>query len=84
MNSKASDGERVPKVVYIDENGVRWARLEGPCLPPYRPRPARATDAELGMAWWNNLAESERAEWLRRAGSAVPADAWEAFKSARP
>jgi hypothetical protein len=37
-------------------------------------------DAELGMTWWNRLTERERAEWLRRADTAVPAEAWEAFK----
>ena len=37
-------------------------------------------DAELGMAWWNNLTEPERSRWLARANSAVPADAWAAFK----
>lgn len=38
------------------------------------------SDAELGMTWWNRLTERERAEWLRRANTAVPAEAWEAFK----
>jgi len=37
-------------------------------------------DEALGMAWWNGLSERQRAEWLRRAGSAVVADAWAAFK----
>jgi hypothetical protein len=40
----------------------------------------RVLDAELGMTWWNRCTERERARWLERAGSAVPADAWEAFK----
>lgn len=34
---------------------------------------------ELGMAWWNNLTAEERAEWLNRANSVVPADAWALF-----
>jgi hypothetical protein len=38
------------------------------------------TDAELGMAWWNNLNEVERLQWLERANSAAPADAWAEFK----
>lgn len=42
-----------------------------------------AKDAELGMAWFNGLTERERTEWLRRANSAVPADAWAAFKAQR-
>jgi hypothetical protein len=41
-------------------------------------------DAALGMTWWNRLTERERAEWLRRAGSAIPADAWAAFKAYKP
>lgn len=37
-------------------------------------------DDYRGMFWWNNLTEVVRAYWLSVAGSAVPADAWEAFK----
>lgn len=33
-----------------------------------------------GILWWNSLSEVERAAWLARAGTAVPADAWAAFK----
>lgn len=32
-----------------------------------------------GINWWNSLAEDDRALWMRRAGSAVPADAWAYF-----
>ncbi|TIL47989.1 hypothetical protein [Mesorhizobium sp.] len=35
-------------------------------------------DETAGMVWWNSLAESDRAAWLARSGSAVPADAWAA------
>jgi hypothetical protein len=44
--------------------------------------PVRAamTDAELGIIRWNRLREIERAYWLARADSAVPADAWAAFQ----
>ncbi len=35
---------------------------------------------QCGMTWWNRLSPRERGEWLRRAGSAVPADAWAAFR----
>lgn len=42
---------------------------------------AQRTDAELGMAWWNNLPEYSRAAWLREAKSDVPADAWAAYKA---
>jgi hypothetical protein len=48
---------------------------------PTGERIATADDVR-GMAWFNALAEAERAEWLRRADSAVPADAWAAYKAA--
>jgi hypothetical protein len=42
-------------------------------------------DARAGMAWFNHLTPTQRSHWLTCARSAVPADAWEAFKSgARP
>lgn len=41
-------------------------------------------DALLGMAWWNRLTERERLQWLLRAGSDVPADAWAVFKAGLP
>ena len=37
-------------------------------------------DETAGMVWWNSLAVSDRTAWLARAGSAVPADAWAAYK----
>jgi hypothetical protein len=37
-------------------------------------------DEELGMKWWNALTEAQRGEWLRRANSATPADAWAAYR----
>ena len=37
-------------------------------------------DETAGMVWWNSLTEADRADWLARAGSAVPADAWAAYK----
>jgi len=40
-------------------------------------------DETAGMVWWNSLAESDRAAWLARADSAVPADAWAAYKGLR-
>jgi hypothetical protein len=40
-------------------------------------------DALAGIHWFNTLTRSERLEWLERAGSSVPADAWEAFKCAQ-
>ena len=53
-------------------------------LAPH-PIPMRSTaelaDALAGMAWFNSLTASERRHWLEVAGSAVPADAWRAFKT---
>lgn len=37
-------------------------------------------DEQAGIDWWNALPETARARWLERAGSAVVADAWDAFK----
>ncbi|NHZ66628.1 hypothetical protein [Massilia genomosp. 1] len=37
-------------------------------------------DEQDGIEWFNSLTETGRAEWLNRAGSAVPADAWQEFK----
>lgn len=36
-----------------------------------------------GVVWWNSLTEDDRSFWLRRAGTSVPADAWEAFQVAQ-
>ncbi|MES0001859.1 hypothetical protein NKJ90_24225 [Mesorhizobium sp. M0051] len=38
------------------------------------------SDETAGMVWWNSLDEADRAAWLARAGSAVAADAWMAYK----
>jgi hypothetical protein len=46
-----------------------------------QPRLESMNSAERdGMAWWNALQPFERAYWLRTAGSAVPAEAWEAHR----
>ena len=37
-------------------------------------------DAALGIAWFNAMTERQRAEALRAADSACPADAWEQWK----
>jgi hypothetical protein len=45
------------------------------------PAQAKPTiDDAAGMRWWNSLTRGERAMWLERARSAVPADAWAAYK----
>lgn len=45
---------------------------------------AERNDAEIGMAWWNRLSESDRHEWMARAGdTGVAADAWAEFKRAQ-
>lgn len=38
-------------------------------------------DEQRGMEWWNALPEDVRLFWLRAAMSAVPADAWRAYKA---
>jgi hypothetical protein len=47
-------------------------------------KPAPSTDAALGSVWFNSLTEYQRALWLLRAGSAIPADAWAVFKASLP
>jgi len=42
-----------------------------------------AVDARIGMAWYNSLPREERQRWHEAAGSAIPAHAWELFKSGR-
>lgn len=37
-------------------------------------------DETAEIVWWNSLSQVERAAWLARAKTAVPADAWGAFK----
>jgi hypothetical protein len=54
--------------------------LESPATG--EPRTATPDDVR-GMEWFNALTEAERREWLQRADSAVPADAWRAYKAAK-
>jgi hypothetical protein len=42
-----------------------------------------ASDAELGMAWWNGLSGQERAKWANLAGTGRVVDAWELFKKSQ-
>jgi hypothetical protein len=37
-------------------------------------------NARAGITWWNNLSRAERRYWLEAANSAVPADAWQAYR----
>jgi len=46
------------------------------------PRFTPAIEAE-GMAWWNSLTVTQRDHWLKQAGSAAPADAWQAFRTSQ-
>jgi len=41
--------------------------------------PVLEDDPQAGMAWWNNLAEKQRAHWLMMASSAMPAAARHAY-----
>lgn len=50
----------------------------------HRCDPKPTADEAAGIAWWNGLSEADRAAWLKGAGSAVPAEAWAAFKQEGP
>lgn len=64
--------------------GARWRiSYNGRIQPSKAVRPAIPADAETGMAWYNGLSKAERAHWHDVAGSAVPADAWAAWKAAQ-
>jgi hypothetical protein len=39
-----------------------------------------ASEAELGIAWWNAMTEQQRLEALRAADTACPADAWDHWR----
>ena len=41
-------------------------------------------DARAGLAWYNSANVTERRHWHQIARSAVPADAWEAYKAGVP
>lgn len=41
-------------------------------------------DVRAGMAWYNRATVTERRHWHEIARSAVPADAWEAYKAGEP
>jgi len=41
--------------------------------------PSEPADPYQGVAWWNALTEKERGQWLEKADSARPADAYHAF-----
>ena len=40
-----------------------------------------ASDAELGMAWWNRLSDRDRPRWAELAGTGRVVDAWELLRS---
>ena len=39
-------------------------------------------DELAGMDWWNSIDKAERAFWLAKAGTAVPAEAWAEYQRA--
>lgn len=45
--------------------------------------PVEQADPLKGMTWWDALPESQRAFWLRVAGSVRPSDAYRAFLLAK-
>lgn len=42
--------------------------------------PIALDDAHECVLWWNGITELDRAHWLTAAKSALPADAWAAYK----
>ena len=51
--------------------------------PTRKPADVIHRDALEGIVWWNAMAEQDRTAWMKIAGSAVPADAWAAYKRDR-
>ena len=41
------------------------------------------TDEAMGMAWWNSLSDSARAQWSAKVGTGVVADAWALCKASQ-
>jgi hypothetical protein len=75
-----------------DRGGLEIARWEPFPSSPVKPRirqnvtelGVQRSDDELGISWWNALAEKERRNWMRKAGdTGVARDAWLAFKAER-
>lgn len=43
--------------------------------------PVPEEEPQVGITWWNSLQEPDRAHWMKMAGSAVPADAWQVYRT---
>ena len=56
---------------------LRAAPESGDCLDEFED----TDDARAGVAWYNSATVTERRHWHYVARSAVPADAWEAYKA---
>lgn len=65
------------------DDDARCEFCDGRAMLPSQTAQERPGDALVGMSWYNGLTRQERAEWHRKARSAVPADAWRAFKAER-
>jgi hypothetical protein len=59
----------------------RFDRDRGVLVIEPASQPVIPQDAELGIAWYNGLNPAERRQWHAVARSAIPADAWAAFKA---
>lgn len=73
---EAGDSEAVVGAAFRLAVGLVRGRMLG-ASEEREPTP----DEAEGMAWWNALTECERASVCAEAGTAVPAVAWEWFKS---
>ena len=52
-----------------------------PAIPATDSEPFDTDDSRAGLAWYNRATLTERRHWHQVARSAVPADAWEAYKA---
>lgn len=67
----------------FSNTGVRSEKQGGSGVEAKGVKPKRrkaSNDEMAGIDWWNALSERERASWCKKTGSAVPAEAWAAFK----
>jgi PBP1b-binding outer membrane lipoprotein LpoB len=67
----------------LDRAGDRIASAAVELRTLLQPKEIDLAEAELGMAWFDSLSERERGEWLKAAGTAVPAEAWQHYKRTR-
>ena len=66
----------------VAEGHALWRRhLEDQAATATEAPIERQDDEELGVAWWNNMTERDRARALAAAGTAIPAVAWRHWRT---